>query len=156
MKRVSPGSQPTVKIVVRRWVIAEVREALRRRDDLVEVQHRLAHAHEDGVVDRLDAPEVKCLVEDLPGREVAPNCICPVAQNVHVSGQPDCDETQTERRPSRNRIRTASSGWPSWVWKSAFTVPSTDFASCTSVSVENGACSSSSARNATGRFVISP
>ncbi len=30
-----------------------------------------------------------------------PNCIWPVAQNVHVSGQPDCDETQTERRPSR-------------------------------------------------------
>ena len=30
-----------------------------------------------------------------------PNVICPVAQNVHVSGQPDCDETHTERRPSR-------------------------------------------------------
>ena len=34
--------------------------------------------------------------------------IWPVAQNVHVSGQPDCDETQTERRPSRKRISTAS------------------------------------------------
>ena len=30
-----------------------------------------------------------------------PKAIRPVAQNVHVSGQPDCDETQTERRPSR-------------------------------------------------------
>ncbi len=30
-----------------------------------------------------------------------PNAIEPVAQNVHVSGQPDCDETQIERRPSR-------------------------------------------------------
>ena len=30
-----------------------------------------------------------------------PNRIVPVAQNVQVSGQPDCDETQTERRPSR-------------------------------------------------------
>ena len=30
-----------------------------------------------------------------------PNRIEPVAQNVHVSGQPDCEETQTERRPSR-------------------------------------------------------
>ena len=30
-----------------------------------------------------------------------PNTIDPVAQNVHVSGQPDCDETQIERRPSR-------------------------------------------------------
>ena len=27
--------------------------------------------------------------------------IAPVAQNVHVSGQPDCEETQIERRPSR-------------------------------------------------------
>ena len=30
-----------------------------------------------------------------------PNFIAPVAQNVHVSGQPDCDDTHTERRPSR-------------------------------------------------------
>ena len=30
-----------------------------------------------------------------------PNAIEPVAQNVHVSGHPDCDETQIERRPSR-------------------------------------------------------
>ena len=25
----------------------------------------------------------------------------PVAQNVQVSGQPDCDDTQIDRRPSR-------------------------------------------------------
>ena len=30
-----------------------------------------------------------------------PNFIVPVAQNVHVSGQPDCEDTQIERRPSR-------------------------------------------------------
>ena len=30
-----------------------------------------------------------------------PKRIAPVAQNVHVSGQPDCDERQSERRPSR-------------------------------------------------------
>ena len=30
-----------------------------------------------------------------------PNFIAPVAQNVHVSGQPDCEETQIDRRPSR-------------------------------------------------------
>ena len=30
-----------------------------------------------------------------------PNAIAPVAQNVHVSGQPDCEERQSERRPSR-------------------------------------------------------
>ena len=53
-----------------------------------------------------------------------PNAIEPVAQNVHVSGQPDCEETQTERRPSRYRISTASTGWPSAVRKSVLTVPS--------------------------------
>jgi len=30
-----------------------------------------------------------------------PKRIWPVAQKVHVSGQPDCEETQTELRPSR-------------------------------------------------------
>jgi hypothetical protein len=30
-----------------------------------------------------------------------PNFIVPVAQNVQVSGQPDWELTQTERRPSR-------------------------------------------------------
>ena len=30
-----------------------------------------------------------------------PNLMAPVAQNVHVSGQPDCDETHTLRRASR-------------------------------------------------------
>ena len=30
-----------------------------------------------------------------------PNLIWPVAQKVQVSGQPDCEERQTERRPSR-------------------------------------------------------
>ena len=35
------------------------------------------------------------------GVRLRPNAIRPVAQNVQVSGQPDCDETHTERRPSR-------------------------------------------------------
>ena len=52
-----------------------------------------------------------------------PNAIAPVAQNVQVSGQPDCEERQSERRPSRYRISTASTGWPSAVRKSVFTVP---------------------------------
>ena len=30
-----------------------------------------------------------------------PNRIAPVAQNVQVNGQPDCEERQSERRPSR-------------------------------------------------------
>jgi hypothetical protein len=53
------------------------------------------------VVDGLDAAEVQHLVEDLDAVRLRPNFIVPVAQNVHVSGQPDCEETQIERRPSR-------------------------------------------------------
>ena len=51
--------------------------------------------------DGLDAAEVERLVEDLRRGQVAAEAHAPVAQNVHVSGQPDCDETQIERRPSR-------------------------------------------------------
>lgn len=29
------------------------------------------------------------------------NFIAPVAQNVQLKGQPDCEERQSERRPSR-------------------------------------------------------
>ena len=96
-----PGSQPTVEIVVRRCVTPSSGRRARRFEHGVEVHHRLAHAHEDDVVDRLDAAEVERLVEDLAAVRLRPNRIWPVAQNVHVSGQPDCDETQTERRPSR-------------------------------------------------------
>ena len=41
------------------------------------------------------------LVEDLGAVRLRPKRMLPVAQNVHVSGQPDCAETQMERRPSR-------------------------------------------------------
>jgi len=41
------------------------------------------------------------------------------------------------------------------VWKSALTVLSVDVASCASSSVENGTCSSSTARVEVERFVIS-
>ena len=80
---------------------AEVGQALGGGEHVVEVHHRLAHAHEDDVVDVLDPAEVERLVEDLRGGQVAPERIEPVAQNVHVSGQPDCEDRQSERRPSR-------------------------------------------------------
>ena len=83
-----------------------------------------------------------------------PNAIAPVAQNVHVSGQPDCAERQSERRPSRYRISTASTGWPSAVRKSVFTVPSRDSRSVSTTSVEKGTDDASSARRARGRLVI--
>ena len=79
----------------------EVRQPPRRAEHLVEVEHRLAHPHEDGVVHLGQPPEVERLVEDLRGGEVAAERHRAVAQNVHVSGQPDCEERQSERRPSR-------------------------------------------------------
>jgi hypothetical protein len=51
---------------------SEVGKPLRRGEDGVEVEERLAHAHVHRVVDGLPAPEVQCLVEDLGLRQVAP------------------------------------------------------------------------------------
>ena len=48
----------------------EVGQPPRRAEHLVEVEHRLAHPHEDGVVDLGRAPEVERLVEDLRRGEV--------------------------------------------------------------------------------------
>ena len=70
--RRSPGSQPTVEIVVRRCVMPRSGSRRAAREHLVEVEHRLAHPHEDAVVDLGEPPEVQGLVEDLGGREVAP------------------------------------------------------------------------------------
>ena len=83
-----------------------------------------------------------------------PKRIWPVAQNRQVSGQPDCDDRQSDRRPSRKRISTASTGRPSWVENSALTVPSEEWASCSSVSVENGTASVNALRSVSGRLVI--
>ena len=83
-----------------------------------------------------------------------PNAIEPVAQNVQVSGQPDCDDTQIERRPSRKRISTASTGWPSAVRKSTFSVPSRDLRPPSTERVENGTLAASDSRRPAGRSVI--
>ena len=80
---------------------ADVGEPLAGGEHGVEVHQRLAHAHEDGMVDRARAAEVQRLVEDLGRGQVAAEAIRPVAQKLQVSGQPDWLERQTERRPSR-------------------------------------------------------
>ena len=85
-----------------------------------------------------------------------PNFICPVAQKLQVSGHPDCELTQIERRPSRNRISTASSERPSSVWNSAFRVPSSAVDSVASSSADSGTRSASRSRRSAGRLVISP
>ena len=66
-----PGTQPTVEIAVRRWVTPRSGSALAGGEDGVDVHRRLPHAHEDDVVDRLQAAEVERLVEDLVGAQVA-------------------------------------------------------------------------------------
>ena len=71
-KRLRPG-QPADRRDRRAPVRdAERGEPSRRGEHLVEVEHRLAHPHEDRVVDGLDAAEVQRLVEDLRRREVPP------------------------------------------------------------------------------------
>jgi hypothetical protein len=51
---------------------AQLGEALAGPEDVVEVHERLAHAHEDRVVDRVRSAKVQRLVEDLGARQVAP------------------------------------------------------------------------------------
>ena len=51
---------------------AEVGQPGRCAEDVVEVEHRLAHAHEDGMRERPEAAEVERLVEDLGRREIPP------------------------------------------------------------------------------------
>jgi hypothetical protein len=84
-----------------------------------------------------------------------PNRIRPVAQKVQVSGHPDWLERQSERRPSRYRISTASTGRPSRDSNSTFSVPSRASASRRGRSEENGTSRASSRRSPRGRFVIS-
>ena len=79
---------------------ADVRQPPRRREHVVEVHHRLAHPHEHEVVDRLDAAGSAAPGRGSPSAvRLRPNFIEPVAQNVHVSGQPDCEETQIGAAP---------------------------------------------------------
>ncbi len=80
---------------------ADVGEAFTGGENVVEVEHRLAHAHEDAVVDGLDAAEMKRLVEDLRGGEVACEFHAAGGAEGAGEGQPDCEETQIERRESR-------------------------------------------------------
>jgi len=95
-----PGTQPTVEKIALRGH-PELRQALARGEPGVEVEERLAHAHEDDVIDRLPAAEVERLVEDLGRLRLRANRMRPVAQKVHVSGHPDWLDRHTERRPSR-------------------------------------------------------
>ena len=60
-----------MEIVVRRWVTPRSGRRRAAASTGVDVQHRLAHPHEDGMVDRLEPAEVQRLVDDLPLAQVA-------------------------------------------------------------------------------------
>ena len=62
---------------VRRWVMPMSGSRRAGAEHVVEVHHRLAHAHEHEVVERLDAAEVQRLVEDLDAVRLRPNLIAP-------------------------------------------------------------------------------
>ena len=140
--RRSPGSQPTVEIVVRRWVIPTSAGATRRQDG-VRIQERLAHAHVHGVVHRSARRKWRAWSRISEAVRFRPNCIAPVAQNVHVSGHPDCEERQasggrpgTASAPSRRDARRASE-------RASSACRRVTSRSVTTSSVENGTSSAS-------------
>ena len=109
-KRVRPGSQPTVEIVVRRCVTP--RSGSRRAAAKTASTLSIGSPIPMKTTWSIGSLRRKCSAWSRISHcvRLRRNCICPVAQKVHVSGQPDCDETHTDLRPSRKRISTASSG----------------------------------------------
>ena len=96
-----PGTQPTVEMPVRRWVMpmsGSLREAASTLSRFIIGSPMPMNTRwSTGSMRR------KCSTWSRISDAVRlrPNFIVPVAQNVQVSGQPDCEETQIERRPSR-------------------------------------------------------
>jgi len=96
-----PGSQPTVDTVVRRWVMPT-------SGSLAAAASTLSAFISGSPIPMntrwfTGSMRRKCRTWSRISETVRlrPNRMAPVAQNVHVSGQPDCDDTHTERRPSR-------------------------------------------------------
>ena len=155
LARCRAPSRPS-RCVVRRWVIPTSGSRRAAAEHVVEVHHRLAHAHEDEVVDRLDAAEVQHLVEDLRRGQVA-------AELHRAGGAERAGQRAAGLRGDADRAAAVAVAHQHGldrrgrraVWNSALTVPSAACASCTSSSVENGTSSASRARSAAGRSVIS-
>ena len=96
-----PGTQPTVEIVVRRCVMP-TSGSLRAAPSTLS---RFIIGSPMPMNTRWSTGSMrrKCSTWSRISEAVRlrPNFIVPVAQNVQVSGQPDCEDTQIERRPSR-------------------------------------------------------
>ena len=96
-----PGSQPTVETVVRRWVMPT--SGSRRLASSTLGMLKPGSPMPMNTRWSTGSMRRKCRTWSRISDDVRlrPNFIVPVAQNVQVSGQPDCEETQIERRPSR-------------------------------------------------------
>ena len=96
-----PGIQPTVEIAVRRCVMpmsGRRRQASRTASRFIigspmpmNTQWSIASSRRKWSAWSTISAAVR----------LRPNFIWPVAQKVQVSGQPDCEDTQIDRRPSR-------------------------------------------------------
>ena len=96
-----PGIQPTVEIAVRRCVIpiSGSRSAAARTASMFIIGSPIPMKTRWLSVARRRKWRTWSTISSVV--RLRPKRIEPVAQNVHVSGQPDWEETQTERRPSR-------------------------------------------------------
>jgi hypothetical protein len=96
-----PGTQPTVDTVVRRWVMptsGRRRAASRTLGMFIIGSPMPMNTRWSTGSTRRKWSTWSRISEAV---RLRPNRIDPVAQNVHVSGQPDCELTHTDRRPSR-------------------------------------------------------
>jgi len=96
-----PGIQPTVEIAVRRWEMP----TSGRRSQAASTLSRFSSGSPIPMKTQWSIASIRrkwsAWSRISEAVRLRANFICPVAQNVHVSGQPDCEETQIERRLSR-------------------------------------------------------
>ena len=95
-----PGTQPTVEIAVRRFVMP--RSGSRSQASSTWSRFIIGSPMPMNTAWSTGSMRRKCSAWSRISLAVRlrPNFIGPVAQKVHVSGQPDCEERQSERRPS--------------------------------------------------------
>ena len=96
-----PGIQPTVEIAVRRWVMP--RSGRRAQAPSTLSRFIIGSPMPMNTAWSTGPRRRKCRAWSRISDAVRlrPKRIWPVAQNVQVSGQPDCEDRHSERRPSR-------------------------------------------------------
>ncbi len=96
-----PGIQPTVETVMRRWPMpmsGSRSQAASTCSTLISGSPMPMNTQWSIASVRLKCSAWSSISEAV---RLRPKRIAPVAQKVQVSGQPDCEERQIERRPSR-------------------------------------------------------